>query len=74
MFNGPPPRAMALQELINVCYQYSNKIDLNFNATKSFCIAFTPRHYKLLLPSLFINSLPISYADSNKMFRFYLYK
>ena len=51
--------AIALQELINVCYQYSNGIDMNFNATKFFCVAFTPKHYKLLLPSLFMNSLPI---------------
>ena len=50
---------LCLQELINVCYQYSNEINLNFNATKSFCVAFTPNHYKLLLPSLFMNSLPI---------------
>ena len=64
------PCAIALQELINVCYQYSTKIDLNFNATKSFCIAFTPKHYKLLLPSLFINSLPILYADSIKYLGF----
>ena len=58
--------AIVLQELINVCYQYSNKIDWNFNATKSFFVAFTPKHYKLLLPSLFMNSLPILYADSIK--------
>ena len=32
------PCAIALQELINVCYQYSNEIDLNFNATKSFVL------------------------------------
>ena len=61
-----PPCAIALQELINACYQYSNEIDLNFNATKSFCVAFTPKHYKLSLPSLFMNSLLILYADSIK--------
>ena len=64
------PCAIALQELINVCYQYSNEIDLNFNATKSFCVAFTPKHYKLLLPSLFMNSLPIFYANSIKCLGF----
>ena len=64
------PCAIALQELINVCYQYSNEIDLNCNATKSFCVAFTPKHYKLLLPSLFMNSLPILYADSIKYLGF----
>ena len=62
------PCAIALQELINVCYQYSNEIDLNFNATKFFCVAFTPKHYKLLLPSLFMNSLPILYADDHSQY------
>ena len=65
------PCAIALQELINVCYQYSNEIELNFNATKSFCVAFTQKHYKLLLPSLFMNSLPILYDDSIKYLGFY---
>ena len=64
------PCAIALQELIHVCYQYSNEIDLNFNATKSFCVDFTPKHFKLLLPSLFMNSLPILYADSIKYLGF----
>ena len=50
--------------------QYSNEIDLNFNATKSYCVAFTPKHYKLLLLSLFLNSLPILYADSIKYLGF----
>ena len=55
------PCAIALQELINLCYEYSIGIDMNFNALKSYCIAFTPKLYKLTLPSL-----PISYTDSIK--------
>ena len=58
--------AIALQELINLCYDYSIRIDINFNALKSYCIAFTPNVYKLTLPSLHINFLPISYTDSIK--------
>ena len=58
--------AIALQELINLCYEYSIGIDMNFNALKSYCIAFTPKLYKLTLPSLHINYLPISYTDSIK--------
>ena len=38
-------------------------LDLNLNATKSYCVAFTPKLYKLALPSLHINHLPISYTD-----------
>ena len=49
-----------------LCYEYSVDIDLNFNATKSYCVAFTPKLYKLALPSLHINHLPISYTDSIK--------
>ena len=68
MFNCP--LCSSLQELINVCYQYSNEIYINFDATKSFCVAFTPKHYKLLWPSLFMNSLPILYADCIKYLGF----
>ena len=40
------PFAIALQELIGLCYEYSVDIDLNFNATKCYCVAFTPKLYK----------------------------
>ena len=39
-------------------------VDLNFNAKKSFCFAFTPKLFKLSLPYLHINNIPISYVDS----------
>ena len=58
------PCAIALQELINLCYDYSIEIDMNFNILKSYGIdriAFTPKLYKLTLPSLHINSLSFSY-------------
>ena len=60
------PCAIALQELINLCYDYSIDIDMNFNALKSYRIAFTLTLYKLTLPSLHFNSLSISYTDSIK--------
>ena len=62
--------AIALQELLNICYRYSVEVNLNFNSTKSFCVAFTPKHYKLSLPPLFMNSLPIMYTDSIKYLGF----
>ena len=60
------PCPIVLHELINLRYDYSIVIDMNFNALKSYCIAFTPNLYKLTLPQLHINSLPISYTDSIK--------
>ena len=64
------PCAIALQELLNICYRYSVEVNLNFNATKSFCVAFTPKHYKLSLPPLFMNISPIMYTDSIKYLGF----
>ena len=60
------PCAIALQELIYMCFKYSIEIDLNFNALKSYCAAFPPKLYKLALPVLHINSMSISYTDSIK--------
>ena len=48
------PCAVALQELINVFYQYSNEIHLNFNAPKSFCVAFTPKQWLRPLASQYL--------------------
>ena len=64
------PCAIALQELLNICYRYSVEVNLNFNAKKSFCVAFTPKHYKLSLSPLFMNTLPIMYTDSIKYLGF----
>ena len=60
------PCAIALQELINMCCLYSINIDLNFIATKSYCMIFTPRNYKLFIPPLYLNKLPVLYTDSIK--------
>ena len=41
------PCAIALQQLLNICHRYSIIVDLNLNALKSFCFAFTPKPYKI---------------------------
>ena len=61
------PCAIALQELIGLCNEYSVDIDSNFNATRSYCVAFTPKLYKLAMPSLHINHLPISYTCTDSI-------
>ena len=40
----------------SLCYEYSVEININFNATKSSCVAFTHNLYRLPLPSLYINN------------------
>ena len=60
------PCAIALQKLLNICHRYRIIADLNFNALKSFCIAFTPKSFKLSFTKLYINTAPIPYTDSLK--------
>ena len=64
------PCAIALQELLHICHNYSISVDVNFNALKSFCIAFTPKPFKLSLPQVTINSAHIAYTDSIKYLGF----
>ena len=64
------PCAIALQELLNICHNYSITVDVNFNALKSFCVAFTPKLFKLRFPELNINAALIPYTDSIKYLGF----
>ena len=56
--------------MINVCHRYSSIVDLNFNVLKSFCFACTPRLYKLCLPHVHINNVPLVYVDYIKYLAF----
>ena len=64
------PCAIALQELLNICHSYSITVNVNFNALKSFCVAFTPKLFKLRFPELNINAALIPYTDSIKYLGF----
>ena len=58
------PCVIALEQLPNICHRYSIIVDLNFNALISFCFTFTPKPYKLCLPWLHLNNMPLEYVDS----------
>ena len=64
------PCAIALQELINICCLYSIGTYFNFNATKSYCMIFIPRNYKLLIPLLYLNKMTVLYTDFIKYLGF----
>ena len=55
------------------CHSYSMTVDVNFNALKSFCIAFTPKLLKLRFPELNIKGALIPYTDY-QISRIYFYK
>ena len=58
------PCAIALQNLLNICHSYRITVEVNFNASKSFCVAFTPKLFKLRFPEIDINAALIPYTDS----------
>ena len=60
------PSPEALQKLINNCYDFSLQSNLTFNSSKSFCMAFKPRLYKLSCPTFFMNNEKLDYTDSIK--------
>ena len=64
------PCAIALQELQSTCHNYSITVDVNFNALKSFYVAFTPKRFKLRFPKLNINAALIPHTDSVKYLGF----
>ena len=53
-----------------ICHGYSITVDVNFNALKSFCVAFTPKLFKLRFTELNINAALIPYTDSIKYLGF----
>ena len=44
------PSPAALQELIDICYDFSVQNDLSFNSSKSYCMVFKPKSYQLSCP------------------------
>ena len=64
------PSPAALQELINICYDFSVRNDLSFNSSKSYCIVFKPKSYKLSCPLLCMDIQVMNYADNVKYLGF----
>ena len=61
-----------LQKLIDICYNYSVQNSLTFNPTKSVCVVFKPKNFKLDCPPMVLNAVPLPYmyVDSVKYLGF----
>ena len=59
----------ALQELINISYDFIVRNYLSFNSSKSYCMVFKPKLYKLC-PLLYMDSQVLKYADNVKYLGF----
>ena len=59
-----------LQNLIDICYNYSVQKSLTFNPTKSVCVVFKPKKFKLYCPPMALNAALLPYVDSVKYLGF----
>ena len=64
------PSPAALQKLINIWHDFSVQNNLTFNSSKSFCMVFKPRLYKLSCPTFYMNTERMDYMDSIKYLGF----
>ena len=46
------PSAIALQKMLNMCYEVSQSNDIIFNPIKSQCMVFKPNRFKLCSPAV----------------------
>ena len=60
------PSPAALQELIDICYDFSVQNDLSFNSSKSYCMVFKPKSYKLSCTRLYMDNQLLKYTDDIK--------
>ena len=56
--------------MIDVCYNYSVQNSLTFNPTKSVCVVFKPKKFKLYCPPMALSVASLPYVDSVKYLRF----
>ena len=64
------PSAIALQKLLDVCYEYGITDDLIYNPLKSVCMVFKPRRFKLYCPTVAIGDECLKYVDTFKYLGF----
>ena len=64
------PTAIALQKLLDVCFEYSIANDLLFNPVKSMFIVFKPCRFKLYCPTVSIGKEPLTYVNTVKCLEF----
>ena len=57
------PSPAALQELIDIWYDFGIQNDLSFNPSKSYCMVFKPKSYKLSCPRLYMDNQLLKYTD-----------
>ena len=64
------PASTCIQELIDICYDFSIQNNLSFNSTNLYGMMLWPKSYKLSCSVLYMISLELKYADKFKYLGF----
>ena len=58
--------AIALQKILNLCYEFSQSNDIIFNPIKFQCMVFKPNRFILYCPAVYLNENIIDYLEKTK--------
>ena len=64
------PSAIGLQQMLDVCFNFSICNDIIFNPVKSVCIAFRPKKNKLFCPNVTLDNNVLEYIGRTKYLGF----
>ena len=67
------PSPIALQKMLNLCYEFSQSDDIMFNPIKSQCMVFKPNRFKLHCPAVYLNGNIVDYVEKTKYLRIYFH-
>ena len=66
------PSAIGLQKMLDVCFDFSLRIDIMFNLVKSVCDTFKPKNSKLSYLNVRLDSNILKYISQTKYLGFML--
>ena len=58
--------AIALQKMLNLCYEFSQSNDIIFNPSKSQCMVFKPNRFKMYCPAVYLNGNMTNYVEKSR--------
>ena len=64
------PSTIGLQQMLDVCLNFSICNDITFNPVKSVCIAFQPKKNKLFCPNVILDNNVLKYIGRTKYLGF----
>ena len=67
------PSPTALQELLNICSEYSKRFELSYNVKKTSCMVIKPKCLKnLKVPDFYLDDITLNFTECTKYLVFFI--